>query len=84
MKPPIEAVYKNGALRPVRAIDLPEGGRYLVTIEPFDEARAPQGEGENAREVGDAILRLAGCLKGSKMCSVEPLDLQRRLRDEWS
>jgi len=77
MKPPIEAVYKDGALRPVRAIDLPEGGRFLVTIVPVEKSEAPRDD------VGDAILKLAGCLKGSEMCSLDPLDVQHRLRDEW-
>ena len=78
MKPPIEAVYRDGALRPVREIDLPEGGRFLITVEPLAGSEAPRGD------VGEAILKLAGCLKGSDMCSLDPLDLQHRLRDEWS
>jgi predicted DNA-binding antitoxin AbrB/MazE fold protein len=84
MKPPIEAVYKDGALRPVRAIDLPEGGRFLVTLESLDGSQITQGDSEGSRDVGDAILKLAGCLRGSEMCSLDPLDVQHRLRDEWS
>jgi predicted DNA-binding antitoxin AbrB/MazE fold protein len=84
MRSEIEAIYENGTLRPIRAIPLRNGARVLVTIETVDECGTKRIPGEEvAREEGD-LLRFFGSLKGSALCTADPVETQRRLRDEWS
>jgi len=72
MKEMFDAVWSNGALRPLRKFTAREGQRVRVFVEPEtdDGDRPPR-----AYDLSDLVGRLTW--------SGDPLAEQRRLRDEW-
>jgi predicted DNA-binding antitoxin AbrB/MazE fold protein len=77
MKQTTEAIYENGLLRPLRKIEVAEGQMVRVTVETADDepAGADGGGGQERYDFSD----LAGRLKWEG----DPLETQRKLRDEW-
>ena len=68
----IHAIYENGVLRPTEPVDLPE--KTLVEVE--------------LRSVGGSVSgvappRLSRHVGVIKTLPVDPLDFQRRIREEW-
>ena len=75
MKETLDAIYENGLLRPLRKLDaVEEGQRLRLTLEIAEE-----DEGKRHR-----LSDLAGCLSTSARFSQDPVEAQRKLRDEWS
>ena len=69
----IEAIYSNGVLRPVDALELPDQQRVRLTIEPID------GASDVDRET--ALKRLIDGLKSSKLRLNGPLPTRDELHD---
>lgn len=77
MKQTIEAIYENGILRPLRRIVATEGQTVRVTVETADDEPA-QIDGNGGHKRYD-FSDLAGRLKWEG----DPVEIQRKLRDEW-
>lgn len=81
MKETIEAIYENGVLRPLRKLAVLEGQRIRLTVETADvEPAGTDGTGSASYDFSD----LAGCLSSNPRFAVDPVAVQRELRDEWS
>ena len=68
----IHAVFEGGVFRPIEPVDLPEHCQVQFDPVPIPEAKA-------ARPVPDHS-RFRGILKNSP---IDPLEYQRRMREEW-
>ena len=77
MKETIDAVYENGLLRPLKKLSMIDGQRIRLVLERDDS------DAETGRE-RSPLSAFAGCLKSSPRFSTDPLEAQKRLRDEWN
>ncbi len=71
----IQAIYKNGMLRPLQPLDLPEN--KIVNIDVRDEPK--EGE-ETMREKADRVLREAGLISSMKFPNAKKLSDEERRR----
>ncbi len=81
MKETLDAIYENGVLKPLRELSLRDGRKLRITLEsqPEDDIAPPS---EDEKTNGD-VTHLAGSLKGSPRFKLDPLEIQKSLRDEW-
>jgi predicted DNA-binding antitoxin AbrB/MazE fold protein len=79
MKETLEAIYENGVLRLSKRLALPEGKRIIVTLETTPDGPRDQSENEEYDFSG-----LAGSLKKSPRFGGNPVEIQKKLRNEWS
>lgn len=79
MKETLEAIYENGVLRLFKRLALPEGKRIVVTLESTPGGPRDRSENEEYDFSG-----LAGSLKKSPRFGGDPVETQKKLRDEWS
>lgn len=71
----IQVIYKNGVLRPLQPLDLPEGKILEIDVRDIEANGA-----ETIREKGDRVLREAGLVSSIKFPNAKKLSDDERLR----
>ena len=68
----IHAIYENGVLRPTYPIDLPDKTEVAVELHPI--------KGKVSLSPTSHLARYVGAIKN---LPVDPVEFQRKLREEW-
>ena len=74
-----EAIFTDGVLKPVEDIDLAEGQRVRLVVEPIDNQSGAEAPTKRAM----ALEKLLAGIEGMAFCSTGPLPSRGELHDRF-